>query len=242
MPEGDLTPGQQVPLEPVTPGEQVILDPAQTPPVETPPVTPPVTPPAVVPDPGAVTDEKRLGGAILKIEELTIANRALVSDLAARDLKIEQLGVQLGQVGIEKTVAVGERDKNLEAVITEKQALDTEVIALRAYKMKVETAAKLGAPELITLIDRIPDMVDQEALETVMNDFLGFRQDGIKERETALLAGVTPPAPPIQNVPTTPTTDKAWSEYCNSLPLGSPERMKAQDDWFVWQNEQAAAK
>lgn len=241
MPNEELIPGQQTPpVEPVVPGEQIIPDPAQTPPVETPPVTPPVTPPAA-PSPGEVTDEKRLGGAILKIEELTIAKRALEADLATKSSEIEQLNVQLGTKDIERTVAVGERDKNLETILTEKQALDTEVLALRAYKMKVAMAQKLGAPELITLIDRIPDMQDEEALETVMTDFLSFRQAGIKERETVLLAGVTPPAPPIQNVPAKPTTGDGWKALVASLPLGSKERDQALTDWGDWLQTQPGA-
>ncbi|HEY45699.1 MAG TPA: hypothetical protein G4O14_02810 [Anaerolineae bacterium] len=235
MPNEELIPGQPVPA----PDQQITPDPAPAEPVVAPPVTPaPATPPAGS-TPDGFVEKGRFDGAIRKIEELTIASRSHAEELKAKDLEIERLTASLSSKDIEKTVAVGERDKNLETALTENQALLTEVQQLRAYKMKVETAREMGRPELIQILDKIPDLADAEVLKSVMADFVKFREDGIKERETALLSGITPPAPPIHNAPEKPTTGEGWSAYVNKFPIGSKERQAAFDEWGDWQIAQA---
>jgi len=221
-------------------------DPAENPdqqqdpaPVTTPPATPPSnpTPPADnVPD-GFVKQE-RFSGAIKKIEELTLANRGLNEQLTAKTSEMEQLNAQLASKDIEKTVAVGERDKNLEVALKKNADMEKELASLRAFKMKVETARELGHPELIGILDRIPAMEDADVLKDVMSDFVNFRESGIKEREQALLSGYTPPTPSVQPTDEAPQSNKEWEKHVNSLPVGSKDRQEAFDKWFDWQQEQ----
>jgi len=229
----DLTPGAP-PVEPSTPPvEPQQQEPAT--PVVTPPVAPVVIPPAVVTDPDW---EARYKGSVLLVEELTIANRDHVTQQQAQTSEIERLTTALGTKDIEKTVAVSERDKNLEAALIVNAAQDTELVQLRAHKLKVDLANELGHPELITILDSIPTMIDPEVQKTVMMDFVNFREAGIQEREKALLSGVTPPVSPVISAPVMPTTAKGWQDKLNELPLGSAERQKVSDQWYDWMRQQ----
>lgn len=206
-------------------------DPALTPPVV--PVEPtPVIPPTSKPPDG--NWEARFKGSVLKVEELTIATRDLTGQLQAKSSEIEQLKAELAKKDVEKTVAVSERDKNLQVSLTESAAKDTELASLRAYKLKVETAREMGHPELVTILGSIPDMTDPEVLKAVMGDFVQFRESGIQDREKALLSGLTPSVTPIINAPVTPTTKEGWEQYINTFPLGSKERSAASDSWYDW--------
>lgn len=209
-------------------GQQSDPNPAATPPASTP--TGPNVPAGISPG----NWEARYKGAVAKIEELTLANRNLQTQQQVQASEIERLNTALATKDVEKTVAVGERDKNLENVLTRNQELEVELTQLRAYKLKVETARELGHPELVHILGSIPDIGDAEVLKGVMTDFIKFRQDGIKEREAVLLSGYTPPVPNVQTTQTLPTTAKGWESHLDQLPLGSPERQKAFDQYFEW--------
>jgi len=230
------TPAQQPPVDPE---QQAGNNPETTPPV-TPPETPPQTPPAGQ-TPPELDWKKRYDGAVLSLQQLTAEKRTLEASIQEKTSQVEQLQATLSSKDIEKTVAVGERDKNLEAALKQNQDLQAELASLKAFKLKIEVAKELNAPELVQIADRIPDLTDKEVLTNVMQDFLGFRQSGIRERETALLSGITPPTPPIQNTPSKPTTAEGWQTYVNEFAIGSKERMAAFDEWFDWQQEQAKA-
>jgi len=226
MPEitPELTPEQQA---------AALAQQAASPPV----VTPPVAPVVAVPDPD--TDwEKRYKGSVKMVEQLTIANRDHASQQQLQTSEIERLKADLANKDIERTVAVSERDTNLETALTASAAKDTELAKLRAHKLKVDLAKELGHPELISILDRIPDMEDHEVQKTVMMDFVQFREAGIQEREKALLSGTTPPVSPVISTPATPTTTEGWAAYVEDLPLGSKERTKASDEWFEWTRQQ----
>ena len=229
------TPEQQA----IALGQQAAPPPAGT--------TPPGTTPQANPNPNLAqqvatpdeTLEKRFAGAIRKLEELTIANRNLESQLVAKTSEMERLSAQLTNKDIEKTVAVGERDKNLETVLKAKQTSDTELGVLRAFKAKVDMAHQLGHPELIGIIQNIPDIADAEVLKVVMSDFVKFREDGIKAREQTLLSGITPSVSPVQSTTPLPSTSKSWQEHISGLPIGSAERTKAMDQWGQWEIDQS---
>jgi len=219
----------------VNPDQQLSPDPASTPPATTP--TNP-TPPAGNNPPEGYVEQARFSGAIKKIEELTLEVRSLKEQLGTKTSEIEQLNTQLATKDVEKTVAVGERDKNLETILKKNADMEKELADLRGYKAKVETAKELGHPELIGILDRIPNMEDPGVLKDVMSDFVNFREAGIKEREQTLLSGYTPPTPPVGTTTDTPQSDKEWEKHVNSLPLGSKERQQAFDNWYDWQQEQ----
>lgn len=212
-----------------TPGQQA--DPA---PAQQADPAPASTPPA----PRAEDYKPRYDGAVRKIEELTTSRRDLEAQLTAKTSELEQLRSQLATSQVEKEVAVGERDKNLQTVVQEKAALEAEIAKAKSDLLKVQVAREMGHPELIQIMDTIPSMTDPEALKTVMGDLLRFRNDGVKQREQELLAGTSPAQPPTAPVKETPSTVEGWQAHINSLPLGSPERAKALDAWGDWTMKQ----
>jgi hypothetical protein len=182
------------------------------------------------------TDWKaRFDGQVKKIEQLVTGQRDLEAQLATKTSECEQLKAQLGIKDTEKNVAISERDKRLQEALTAKSTLDAELSDLRAYKLKVDVAKELGHPNLLKIIDKIPNMTDREALKSVLSEFAEFARDAAKERETALLSGVTPGLqnnqPPQINVP---TSDEGWMKLLNDKPLGSPERQKVYDEYWTW--------
>lgn len=208
----------QTPAEPVqTPLQQVVPPPAQT--------------PSGAPE--GFIEKARFDGLVRKVEELTLANRSISDQLAQKTSELEQLKGQLTVKDTEKTVAVGERDKLLQDKVQQLSSMEAELAELRGMKLKFEVIKELGRPELMKIIDRIPAMTDKEALKTVMADFAGFADDLVKEREKQLLAGVTPPIAQSAQV-AMPASNQAWEAHVNSLPLGSPERAKAMDDFYTW--------
>lgn len=209
----------------------------ETPPtVETPPVQPPpaepVTTPPVAPD--GFIEQTRYNGLVRKVEELTLTNRELTSQLTAKSSETEQLTGQLAVKDTEKTVAVNERDKALETSMTENQGLQAELTELRALKLKLEVAKELNRPELVQILDQLPNLTDKEALVIVANDFLGFADGMVKEREEQLTSGITPPIGSVSTTPATPSTPQAWETHINSQILGTPERDKAMNDYGDW--------
>lgn len=213
----------------VAPVEQTTVPLQQAPPPPAPTV------PAAPPE--GFVEQARFSGAIKKIEELTIAARGHEAQLAEKVSENERLTAQLGTRDVEKTIAVGERDKLLETATTEKIALERELATARANLLKLKVIKDLGHPELIQIMDTIPSMVDEEALRTVIKDFAGFTQAQVTAREKELLSGQVPPASAIVSTDPAPTSDDAWQAKINTLPAGSPERAKAFDDWYAWQHK-----
>lgn len=216
-----IVPGQQS----TDPGQQTPPAPASTPPAV------PQTPPS------GFVEQERFSGAIRKIEELTTAQRTKELDLQAKLSEIERLKAELANRDIEKTVAVGERDRAYQAALQEGAALKHEVEQLKAFQLKVEVAKEIGHPELLTILHTIPDLTDREVLKNVMGDFVRFREEGVTARERQLFAGITPPISPIVNAPAEPASDEEWQRRVNGLAVGSKERQQAFDAWFEWQHK-----
>ena len=186
------------------------------------------------PAPAPENWEARYKGAVRKIEELTLANRGLNDQLAAKSLETEQLKVQLSTKDVEKTVAVSERDTKLEQFIKESAAMQSQLKELNAFQAKVKMAQELGRPELIKIIDRIPAVEDPAVLKGIMEDFTRFADDLVKEREKQIFSGITPPVGPGGGGPQKPTSNASWEKQINSLPLGSRERAQAMDDYYTF--------
>ena len=185
----------------------------------------------------------RYDGLVRKVEELTLTNRTLTDQLAAKSSELEQLRGQLVVKDAEKSATVGERDKLLQAITQEKTALEGELAELRALKLKVETIQELGRPELLRVAHRIPGMTDKEALKTVLQDFAGFADELVQAREKQLLAGVTPPVSSAGNTKAAvPSSEQDWERHINAQPLGSRERQRAFDDYYVWLEQKNTGK
>lgn len=178
--------------------------------------------------------EARFKGQVRTIEQLTLRNRDLEAQLAARTQELEQARAQLTAKDTEKNVAVAERDKQIQDAITGRTSVEKELAELRAYKLKVETIRKMGKPQLLRILDTIPAMSDETALNTVITNLAQFTDEIAQERERQILAGVTPQGSGSPKNPTLPSSDEAWMSHINALPLGSPERGKAFDEYWSW--------
>ena len=208
---------------------------AQSPPAQQSSATPANTPSE---PPAGYIEQARYNGLVKKVEELTLKTRELEGQLAAKSSEYEQLNEQLAIKDTEKTVAVGERDKALQTSLAENQALSTELSELRALKLKLEVARDLKRPDMVAILDRLPNLTDKEALTTVAKDFLQWGDQLVSEREKQLSAGVTDPISPLSTAPAKPSTADGWESYVNSLPLGSPERLKAVNEYGDWAESQ----
>lgn len=203
--------------------------------------TPDTTPdPAANPGqqaPAGYIEKARYDGLVRKVEELTLAGRQFQTELVSKTSEIEQLKTQLGIKETEKSVAVSERDNQIQQYVQKQQAFDQELTELRALKLKTEVARELGRPDLLKVADTIPNLTDKEALKTVMGSIANLVDDAVKEREKQLLAGVTPPAEKSSTSAALPASKNEWDRFIDGLPLGSPERAKAMDTYYSWLQE-----
>jgi len=187
------------------------------------------------PAPSGYIEQARYTGAIQKIEELTITNRTLSEQLAAKTSEIEQLRTQLGVKDAEKSAAISERDKQIQSYVQQQSSAEKELGELRAMQLKMEVAKELGRLDLLKVADTIPAMTDREALKTVMGNIAGLVEEAVREREKQLMAGITAP---IENggqkTNPLPASAKDWDGYLASLTLGSPERERAMDAYWNW--------
>lgn len=222
--------------DPGTAGSEVPPAPEPTPPAQQPPATPTPTPSGE--PPAGYVEKARFDGLVRKVEELTLSNRRLTEELTGKTSEVEQLKGDLQIKDTEKTVAVGERDKALQSTVEEKAALQAELKELRALQLKLEVAKELKRPELVQILDRLPNLEDKEALTVVAQDMLGFADTLVQEREKQLTSGITPPIGSVSSSPPTPSTPQGWENHINSLDLGTPERAKAMNDYGDWLERQ----
>lgn len=181
----------------------------------------------------------RYKGASQKINELMGQIKSLQDQLAEKSSEIEQLRTQLSVKDVEKDTSISEFKKQLESALSQKSELEKETAELRAMKAKVEMAKKLNAPQLLPILETIPFVESEEALEVVMKNILDWNQAQVSEREKQLLAGVTPGSsstpPPAKN---TPKSREDWMKLINETPIG-PEREALWQKRFEWEAEQA---
>jgi hypothetical protein len=180
--------------------------------------------------------EARYKGLMTTVNNLTIEKRSLTEQLAAKTSDCEQLRAQLALKDTEKTVAVGERDRQLNDALVAKSQTDKELSDLRALSLKVKVIKDMKRPDLLRIADSLPNLTDEEAMKTVFANFAGFADEAVQERERQLLSGVTPPLSGrgAQSQSFVPTSEADWKKHIDSLPLGSPERKKAMDDQWDW--------
>jgi hypothetical protein len=182
-------------------------------------------------------EKKRFDGLMLKVQELTEAQKQRDAEVAAREAEIAKLQADLSVKDTEKNITVAERDKKLEEILQSKSQADQELAELRALKLKLEVVEELGRPELVKILKNIPPLSDKDALKTVLEDFARFGDESAAAREKQLLAGITPAVSSVQQSAATPQSDEGWLRHVDNLPLGSPERAKAMDDYWTWGNQ-----
>jgi hypothetical protein len=199
----------------------------------------PVEPVAVVATPqqapAGFIEIARYNGLVVKVQELTLSNRTLTDQLATKTSEVEHANAQLVVKDAEKSAAVSQRDGQIQETIQAKTALEAELNDLRALSAKVKVVKEMKRPDLLKILDQIPNMTDPEALKTVLTNLASFADEAVSEREKQLMAGITPGVgASVGVVATAPASDKAWMEHIETLPLGSPQRNKAFNDYGVW--------
>lgn len=178
--------------------------------------------------------EARYKGSVTKINQLMERIKDLESQLAARASEVEQLKSQLSIKEVEKDTAIGEHSKKISELAAEIERLKAENSKLNAFRAKVDVIKELQRPELVKIMDKIPDLEDRDALKSVLQDFASFVDEAVKQREEQLLSGIIDRREGVPSKSATPRTQEAWMEYINSLPLGSIERSKALNDYGDW--------
>lgn len=192
----------------------------------------PASPPSQPTD--AVNWEARYKGMVKKVEELTLSGRETQEQLQAKISEIERLEADLGLKDTEKTVAVSERDKQLNELVQSKTDLEQELSSLRALSLKVEVANEIGNPEMLAIVDTIPNLTDKEALTSLMTNISDWGDKRVKAREEQLLAGSTPDVTPTPPQVSLPTSNDDWQNYVNQVPIGSDEREQRMNAWRDW--------
>jgi len=179
--------------------------------------------------------EQRYKGASQKINELMTQITTLQGQLQTASSEIEQLRSGLSIKDVEKDAAIQPYKTQLEQALTAKTAAESELSGLRALKAKLDAAKELNATSLFPVLDKIPHVDNPDAQKEIMKTFMDWGNDLVKQREQQLLAGVTPPPPSTSSVAAkVPATVQEWQAYVNSIPLGTPEREKAMQDWWKW--------
>lgn len=213
------------PVEPTPP------QPDDTPPASTPPDPPPSDSP-----PEPMVEQKRLTGAIQKIQTLTEEKKRTDQELSASRDRIAELELDLAGKDAEISATVGERDKALEEERKKNEGLEAEKKTLEAKMRKVELAKELGHPELVHIIDTVPTFEDDELQKKALEDILNFTGAQVKKREEELLAGVTPPITPVPDEEVGPSSNKAWKEKVNAE-QDPQKRQQLFDKWWEWQQQ-----
>lgn len=181
--------------------------------------------------------EARYKGLVSKVEQLVIANKDLTTQLAEARSQIERLNADLGLRETEKTVAVSERDRQIQDLVSKSSEAERELAALKALQLKVQVATELGRPELLALAQHIPNLTDKDALTTVMSDFAKWGEAAVKQREQQLMAGVTFAGGVTPPAASTPQSD---SEFRTAIERATDprEREKLFSDYYAWLNAQ----
>lgn len=197
----------------------------------------PGSPAAATQVPAGYVEKGRLDGALLKIQELTLSNRAMIEQSNAKDATIGQLQAQLAETGANTKATAGEHSTLVQGLTKERDDLKVEVALNAKMKTKIKLIQEAGRPELFAILDSIPNADNEEAQKKMIADLGAFAVNIAKQRETQLTAGTLPGTEnPQSNTPALPKSDAEWSVYVNALPLGSLERTKAMDQYFAWTN------
>jgi hypothetical protein len=174
----------------------------------------------------------RLNGALQKIQELTLANRTLTDRLTALTGEKATLTADLQQK--ESAWQAQQSEFTTKLASAEKTAAekDAQLSKFQAMQLKMKIIGELGATQLYSVMDVIPDTADEASLKASIEKLAKFAGQVAQTREKELTAGVTTIE---QNQgPQLPSNDKDWEKYINSMPFGSPEYQKAMDQWHSW--------
>ena len=196
----------------------------------------PGSPAPAAQEPAGYVPVLRLTNALQKIEQLTLANRALADQSVAKDATAGQLQAKLSLNEAQIAASAGEHSSILLNLTKERDALKVEVAKFTATKAKIKLINDAKRPELYQILDSIPDAADEAGQKKIIDDLGAFAVNIASQREAQLVAGTIPGNnnPQGGTAAALPTSDKEWAVHLNALTLGSPERGKAMDQYFEW--------
>jgi len=175
--------------------------------------------------------EDRFKGLQRKFNTLMETNGALESQLAEIRLAREEKEKQLATLSNEKDSIQQKTQKQIDDLSAQLQEKEQKLSELSQMQLKVKVANDLGHPELLQLIDTIPNTDDPEQIEGAMKTILDFTQTRVAQREQQLSEGLMP-GETATDGSTLPSTEQGWVEMIDKLPLGSSEREEAMDKYF----------
>ena len=184
--------------------------------------------------PEGFVEKARLDGALTRIQELTLANRSLTDQLTAANQKIGSLESDGAQKAATWQAQQSEFETKLQGAEQEKSQLNSRLSGFEATQLKLKVIKELKRPELVDILDVIPDIADEAQLREKIVSLANFASTLTQKREQELLAGETH----VENNANTkaanlPSSNEGWQSYVNSLPLGSPERQEAMNAWHA---------
>lgn len=189
-------------------------------------------------EPEGFIKKERLDGALAKIQELTLTNRALTDQVNALQTKYGTLEGAVSQKDAEASVKAGDFQKQIQVLQEQLNTANATIKIGENDKLKLKALQEMGRPDLISVMDTIPAGPDLESTKLAFSNIAKYADDIKKRRETELLSGLSgsqsvasPTAPPA------PQTEKDWTAHIESLPLGSKERQKAWDAYFAFINK-----
>jgi hypothetical protein len=180
-------------------------------------------------------EKARLDGALLKVQELTLANRTLTDQLAVAVSQVGQTQGTVAQKEAEKAALTSEHTTSLQALQAKLDEAQRTIAVNLSEKMKIDALKAINRPELIAILESLPVGADLEATKANYLKIASFG-DGLKnKREAELLAGITTTTGqggPI--TPPEPTNEADWSKAIDALPFGSPARQQAWDKYWAF--------
>lgn len=178
--------------------------------------------------------KERFTGAIQKIQSLTDRAQALEKQLAEKNSGLEQLQLTLAEKEAGTQTLVSQREQQIGELTNQISELQRQLTISEINMRKVEIAKEIGHPELIQILDTIPNAENEEQLRTMMKNIADFTTSQVSTRERELMAGVTTPVTSVDNVQNTypeAADAKAWENRLKELTPGSPEWDKAMEHW-----------
>jgi chromosome segregation ATPase len=182
---------------------------------------------------GSENWEARFKGLQRKYNVLVETKGELDNQLADERAKREQIQKQLDTLSNEKESLTAENKKKIDELTASLNEKDQTLSELSYVQKKVKVANELGHPELLQLIETIPNTDDEERIKESMKTILGFTKSQIEAREQQITEGLSPGEAGGSEQPL-PSTEEGWMEMIDKLPLGSDKRQEAMDAYFDW--------
>jgi len=185
--------------------------------------------------PAGLVEAHRLTSAMQKIQELTLANRTLADQLATFTTSSGELRVQLANQEASIATKASEHAKLVSEFEQRESGYKTELTANESLKRKLKAIKEVGRPELLSIIDILPEAADDAAQVIAIKGIAEFASQQAQVRETQLTAGITRTEVVSQaGNKEVPTSDDGWAKYMEQFPLGSEDRATATDQWFTY--------